>query len=82
MVVNQVNMGGITVSEAKNHPPVSRSGYRIIVCHIPCKAVKSQAWEVHILGNGGSVEQSKNLSQPFDEGLLHPLGLIFVEEYG
>jgi hypothetical protein len=82
MVINQINVCGLAVLKAENHPPVAGNGDGVKSGHVAFKLVKLQAGNVHVLNREGRFKQSENIPQPLYKGLLHPLWLVMIIEGG
>ena len=82
MIINQINIQGLTALKPKNYPPITRNGYGVKTGPIAFKLMELQGGKVHIFHGEGRGQQGQDVSQPFDQGLFHTLGAVFIIEGG
>ena len=72
MVVEIVDIRGMSAFEPKRHPPVGRDGYGIVPLQATLEGMEPKARNVHSLGTAALVQGSQN-SQEFPDVLLSHL---------
>ena len=56
MVIEIVDIHGMSVLEPKRHPPVGRDGNPMVTLHAPLEKMQTKAGKVHALGAAAPVQ--------------------------
>ena len=62
MVINIVNVAGVTVGKAENNPPVSAHRHRPKTFQRPSERMQPQAGEVHVCNGAHGVQARENVA--------------------
>jgi len=66
MVVEQVNVGNVTILEPKNNPPVRPDGDTPVSGEVAFERVQSEAGQIHVLGPCGASQKAKHTCDLID----------------